>query len=325
MLYFFIAVLLFAAMLLYFRIADKYNIIDKPNQRSSHDYITIRGGGVVFWLAAVLLITNYELRITNYFLLFIIGITLISGVSFWDDISSLPNKIRIVSHFLSISFVFYGLNIYPVLPWYLILSAYIFFVGVLNAYNFMDGINGITGLYSLSILISLQYVNYKIISFTNPDFIFFSILACIVFLFFNCRKRAKCFAGDVGSMGISFWIVTLILQLMLKTGSIAWIVLLSVYGVDSTLTIIHRLILKENIFEAHRKHLYQLLANELKIPQLVVSMIYGLLQGIIAIGFFIFFKYQDIYFVTVIILLSIIYIVVKKKYFYLHLDKQKKI
>jgi UDP-N-acetylmuramyl pentapeptide phosphotransferase/UDP-N-acetylglucosamine-1-phosphate transferase len=258
-------------------------------------------------------------------LLFIIGITLISAVSFWDDVSSLPNKIRIVIHFLSISFVFYGLNIYAVLPWYLILSAYIFFVGVLNAFNFMDGINGITGLYSLSILISLQYVNYKIISFTDSDFILFAILACIVFLFFNCRKRAKCFAGDVGSMGISFWIVTLILQLMLKTGSIAWIVLLSVYGVDTILTVIHRLILKENIFEAHRKHLYQLLANELKIPQLVVSIIYGLLQGLIAIGFFVLFKYQDIYFLTVIILLSIIYIVIKKKYFYLHLEKQKKL
>jgi UDP-N-acetylmuramyl pentapeptide phosphotransferase/UDP-N-acetylglucosamine-1-phosphate transferase len=240
---------------------------------------------------------------------FLIGITLIAVVSFIDDIKSLPNKIRIVIHFLSISFIFYGLNLYAALPWYLILTAYIFFVGVLNAYNFMDGINGITGLYSLSILVSLQYVNYKIIPFTDPDFIFFAILACIVFLFFNYRKRAKCFAGDVGSMAISFWIVTLLLQLMLATRSIAWISLLAVYGVDTILTIIHRLMLKENIFEAHRKHLYQLLANELKIPQLVVSAIYGLLQSIIVVGFFVFYEYQYIYFISVIVLLSIIYIV----------------
>jgi UDP-N-acetylmuramyl pentapeptide phosphotransferase/UDP-N-acetylglucosamine-1-phosphate transferase len=274
-------------MLLYFRIADKYNIIDKPNERSSHDYITIRGGGIVFWAAGVLYVLFYHdlpLQIP-----FLTGITLISAVSFWDDISSLPNKIRIIIHFLSISFVFYGLSLFSILPWYLIPAAYIFFVGILNAYNFMDGINGITGLYSLSILISLQYVNYKIIPFTDPGFIFFAILACIVFLFFNCRKRAKCFAGDVGSMGISFWIVTLLLQLMIKDKSLVWLFFLSVYGVDSICTILHRLYLRQNIFKAHRMHFYQILSNEWRISHLKVSILYAFVQLLVC-GLIIYFR-----------------------------------
>jgi UDP-N-acetylmuramyl pentapeptide phosphotransferase/UDP-N-acetylglucosamine-1-phosphate transferase len=265
-------------MILYFKIADKYNIIDKPNERSSHDYITIRGGGIIFWLAGLIYTL---LPFTLHFSPFFIGLTLICGVSFWDDISSLPNKIRIVIHFLSISFVFYGLNLYAVLPWYLILAAYIFFVGVLNAYNFMDGINGITGLCSLSVLIPLWYVNEEVIPFTDPDFILFAILACIVFLFFNFRKKAKCFAGDIGSMGISFWILTLLVQLSVKSDSVVWMLFLTVYGVDSICTILHRLFCRQNIFKAHRFHFYQILSNERGISQLKVSGFYAFLQIII--------------------------------------------
>jgi UDP-N-acetylmuramyl pentapeptide phosphotransferase/UDP-N-acetylglucosamine-1-phosphate transferase len=202
-------------------------------------------------------------------------------VGFWDDVSSLPNKIRIIIHFLSISLVFYGLDVFTAFPVWLIIIAYILFVGILNAYNFMDGINGMTGLYSLVVLIALQYVNCQLIPFTNPDFINYAGLACLVFLFFNFRKRAKCFAGDIGSLGISFWIVTLLLQLMFATNSILWILFLSVYGVDTVCTILHRLYLKQNIFEAHRLHFYQILSNERGISHLKVTTLYALVQGII--------------------------------------------
>jgi UDP-N-acetylmuramyl pentapeptide phosphotransferase/UDP-N-acetylglucosamine-1-phosphate transferase len=214
-------------------------------------------------------------------MLFFIGLTLICGVSFWDDISSLPNRVRIVAHFLSISLVFYELGLFVLLPWWLIIAAYICFVGILNAYNFMDGINGITGLYSLAVLIALQYVNYQVIAFTDPDFINVACLACLVFLFFNFRKRARCFAGDVGSMGIAFWIVTLLLQLMLASGSVVWIFFLGVYGVDSVATILHRLYLRQNIFEAHRMHFYQILSNERGISHLKVSSLYAFIQLLI--------------------------------------------
>ena len=266
-------------MIFYIKLADKFNIIDKPNERSSHNYITIRGGGIVWWLSAVICSLFY-LPESIYFLT---GITLISAVSFWDDISPLPNRIRIFIHFLAISILFYGLDVFQVLSWWQIIVAYIFVVGILNAYNFMDGINGITGLYSLVILISLQYVNFKIINFTQPDFINYAILASIVFLFFNYRKQAKCFAGDIGSMAVSFWIISLLLQLIIETQSLIWILFLTVYGVDSVCTIIHRLYLRQNIFKAHRMHFYQILTNERKISQLIVSAGYALLQLLICI------------------------------------------
>ncbi len=266
--------LLFVGILIYFRIADTFNIIDKPNQRSSHNYITIRGGGVVYWLAGLLFAVMHWPESAC----FLTGLTLISGVSLWDDISSLPNRVRIVVHFLSISLVFYGLGLFVLLPWWTVVVAYVFFVGVLNAYNFMDGINGITGWYSLAVLVSLQYVNMHRISFTEPDFINYAILASLVFLFFNYRKRARCFAGDVGSMAISFWIVTLLLQLMVQTGSVVWILFLAVYGVDSIYTILHRLYLRQNIFEAHRLHFYQILVNERGWSHLVVSPLYAVVQ-----------------------------------------------
>jgi len=269
---------LFVGILIYFKIADKYNIIDKPNQRSSHNYLTIRGGGIVFWLAGVLY-TLMHLPEKNFF--FLIGLTAISLVSFWDDISSLSNKIRIAVHFLSISLVFYGLGLFAILPWWLVVVSYIFFVGVLNAYNFMDGINGITGLYSLAILLSMYYVNRNFIQFAENDFIVYAALACVVFLFFNYRKRAKCFAGDIGSMAISFWIVTLLLMLILQTQSLIWILFLSVYGVDAVCTILNRLYLKQNIFEAHRLHFYQILSNECGISHLKVSAVYSFIQLLI--------------------------------------------
>jgi len=215
-------------------------------------------------------------------LCFLVGLTLISGIGFWDDISSLPNKIRITIHFLAVSVLFYGLGLFRILPWWQILIAYVFVTGILNAYNFMDGINGLTGLYSLSILFALQYVNRRIIPFTSPDFINFAVAACLVFLFFNFRKRARCFAGDIGSMAVSFWVITLLLQLMLKTQSVIWILFLTVYGVDSIGTILHRLFLRQNIFKAHRMHFYQVLTNERGISHLKVSTGYAGIQLLIS-------------------------------------------
>ncbi|MDR0795487.1 MAG: glycosyltransferase family 4 protein [Tannerella sp.] len=273
----FIAAVLFLAMLFYIKIADRFNIIDCPNERSSHDYITVRGGGVIFWLAG-LGCCLFHLPGSIYFLT---GFTLISIVSFVDDVSSLPNRGRIIAHTLAISLLFLGFGLFQTLPWWMIIIAYILIVGTLNAYNFMDGINGITGLYSLVVLIALQYVNLRVIRFMPPDFINYAIIACIVFLFFNYRKRAKCFAGDVGSMAIAFWIVTLLLQLIIETESLIWVLFLTVYGVDSIFTILHRLYLRQNIFKAHRMHFYQVLTNELGLSHLKVAAGYAIVQFII--------------------------------------------
>jgi UDP-N-acetylmuramyl pentapeptide phosphotransferase/UDP-N-acetylglucosamine-1-phosphate transferase len=270
---------LFALILLYFKVADTYNIIDKPNHRSAHTEITLRGGGVIFWFAALL----YFLQHFEEHNLFFLGITLVSLVSFWDDIQSLPNKIRIVTQFLAISLVLYSLGVFTTVPVWGILITYIMAVGIINAYNFMDGINGITGLYTLAVLSSLLYVNVNVAVFTSFDFIVYPMIASVVFLFFNFRKKAKCFAGDVGSISIAFWIIYLLLQLILKTESLVWLLFLGVYGVETIATIIHRIYLKENVFEAHRWHLYQVLSNGYKIQHRIVAIMYAGLQGLVSV------------------------------------------
>ena len=275
MIYILIIVLLFAAELLYFRIADKYNIIDKPNERSSHTQITLRGGGIIFWIAAVLYTVFNPSAMSAWFL---VGITLIAVVSFWDDVNGLGQKIRLLFHLLAMTCAFYLANVFGVYPWWAIVIGYIVFIGIVNAYNFMDGINGITGLYTLAVLLPMLYVNHYVQPFVNIDFILYPILASLVFLFFNFRKRAKCFAGDIGSLSIAFWVVTLLLLLIIKTHNLIWIGFLIVYGVDAVFTILHRIYLKQDIMEAHRLHFYQILANERKIPHRVVSLVYFAVQ-----------------------------------------------
>jgi UDP-N-acetylmuramyl pentapeptide phosphotransferase/UDP-N-acetylglucosamine-1-phosphate transferase len=273
--YLIVLVLLLAAELFYFRIADRFNIIDKPNERSSHNYITIRGGGVIWWVAALLYLL-FNLSVTAGW--FLAGITLIAGVSFVDDVKGLGQKMRLLFHLLAMSCAFYLAGVFGSYPWWAIVIGYVVFIGIVNAYNFMDGINGITGLYSIAVLASLQYVNLSYGNFVPPDLIWYPMIASLVFLFFNFRKRARCFAGDVGSVAIAFWIVTLLLILIIKTENLIWIGFLMVYGIDTVITILHRIYLKQNIMEAHRLHFYQILANEKKIPHRLVSLIYFTVQ-----------------------------------------------
>ena len=142
----------------------------------------------------------------------------------------------------------------------------------------MDGINGMSGTYSLVVLGSLWYINQNVFLFIESNFIIYPLIASLVFLFFNFRKKAKCFLGDVGSMAIAFWIIALLGLLMMKTGQYKWALFLAVYGVETILTIMERLKLKENIFDAHRRHLYQLFVNDKKIPHIKVSSAYAVIQ-----------------------------------------------
>ena len=274
-----IILILFLLEVLYFKVADLYNIVDKPNHRSAHTEITLRGGGIIFWFAALLYFAQHIEN--NYF--FFAGISLVSLVSFWDDIQSLSNKIRISVHFLAISLIFYDLGVFESVHVIGVLVAYILAIGLINAYNFMDGINGITGLYTLVVMGSLLYVNQKIKVFIDADFIQYAMMASLVFLFFNFRKKAKCFAGDVGSIAIAFWVIYLVLKLILVTNSLVWLLFLAVYGVETVCTILHRLYLKENIFEAHRLHLYQVLSNEYKMQHRWVAAFYGIAQVVISV------------------------------------------
>ncbi len=313
MTYIFIFILLFVVELAYFRIADKYNIIDKPNERSSHAKVTLRGGGVVFYIG----ILTYFVWSKFEYPWFFAGLTLISFVSLADDIKQQSPILRIIVQFVALILVLFQWQILDY-PWFISLIALILCAGILNAYNFMDGINGITGAYSMAVIASLWYINSFIFEFVDTKLIYLALLSLLVFNFFNFRKKAKCFAGDIGAISMAFIVVFLLGMLISKTQDFSYIALLLVYGVDSVLTIIHRIILKENITQPHRKHLYQILANELKKPQLLISMFYALLQFVIFVGLIIFKQYSVTYIVGVSVILTSVYIILKRKYFYLH-------
>lgn len=315
MLYLVVTLLFFAFMRVYFRVAIKFSIIDMPNERSSHNKITIRGGGILFLLAIILSGIMHPA-----YSLVVAGATLIGVISFLDDRIDLSSRIRIIFHLLAVSILFYSLPIFGFIPWWGIIGLYILVIGIINAYNFMDGINGITGLYSLIVLGGLQYVNLMQISFIEPDLIWLPMLSCFVFLFFNFRKKAICFAGDVGSVTIAFWIIMLLLKLILETGNWTYVLFLAVYGVDTILTIVHRLFLRENIFEAHRLHFYQIMANEQKMSHLLVATIYAIIQ-ILIICFILSSKLSPItIFLISTIPLFLIYVVLKPRLMKGHLN-----
>ena len=313
MYYIIVLVLLFLTELFYFKLANKFNFIDKPNERSSHRKVTLRGGGIIFYFGALV----YFLANHWEYPWFIVALTLITFISFVDDIRSTSQSLRLVFHFAAMVLMFYQWDLFS-LSWWWIIVALIICTGIINAYNFMDGINGITGGYSLVILVTLAYINAKIVPFTEPALINTVLCSVLVFCFFNFRKKAKCFAGDVGSVSIAFILLFLIGRLIIKTEDFSWIILLSVYGVDTVLTIIHRLILHENIGLPHRKHMYQLMANELKMSHVMVSFIYMVVQTVVIVGYIMCLNYGYWYLFGTVLLLSLLYICFINKYFELH-------
>jgi len=326
-----IAAILVVAELAYFEIADKYNIIDKPNERSSHTRIVLRGGGVIFtiglWIWSAFFGFQYPWMLA--------GVTLAAGISFIDDIHSLPDSLRLVVQFTSMFLVLYqivdgGEVIADSQWWELIVYgaiALIVCVGGTNIYNFMDGINGITGGYSLAVLIPLAIKNEELRiergeGFVDETMLIVIGLSVLVFCLFNFRTKAKCFAGDVGSIGMALILTFCIGRLMMVTGDVTWIMLILIYSVDGVLTICHRIMLHENLGKAHRKHAYQLMANELKIPHVVVSSIYMVLQLVVSL--IAIYVIPDtlvahwIYFIATAAVMGLAYLLFMKKYYHLH-------
>jgi len=293
--------------LLYFKVADRFNIIDKPNQRSSHTAITLRGGGIVFYFGALVYFITSGFQYPWFFL----GLTMMTLISFLDDVFTLSNKIRLLVHFSSVLLMAYQMNLFE-MPWYYLLITFIISVGVINAYNFMDGINGITACYSLAVGGLLMIVNHER-AFIAQDLLAYTLLGVLVFTFFNFRTKAKCFAGDVGAVAIAYILLFALGTLIISTGNLIYILFLSVYGIDAVWTIVRRLYLKENIFEAHRSHLYQFLGNEAGVNKLLVSFLYAIIQVII--GLFVIeisnltVTVQILFAIILIITFSIFYLV----------------
>lgn len=287
-----VTVILYCLAAAYLKIADKFNIIDKPNQRSSHKIPVVRGGGIIFPIAWLV----YSCWNGYAHPWFTSGLIMLSYISFWDDLRPLSAAQRAIFHAIGVVLLITELSLWNNIPVWGIVGMFIAMIGILNVFNFMDGINGITGMYVLAVLLPLL----PFLSGSDPAGFhdpmrtpfFVMIISMLIFGFFNFRKKARCFAGDVGSISTGYMLIFILMSLMTDTemkiginhGAQTnqfhpeYILMLSVYGIDSVLTILHRLYLGENIFEAHRKHLYQYLANEKGIPHLKVSWGYALTQ-----------------------------------------------
>ena len=328
--YFIIFILLLLAELLYFRIADRFNVIDNPNERSSHSTVVLRGGGIIFLISAWVWSAFFGFQ----YPWFLAGLTLVAGVSFADDLCSLSDIVRLVVQFSAVAMVLYQWGMLHWELWWVVLLSLLVYVGATNVINFMDGINGITGGYSLVVLVSLVLANINLqLSAVDLPLIITTIIAGMVFCIFNFRPKgkAKCFAGDVGSIGIAFIMLFLLGNVIMQTGDITWLIFLLVYGVDGCLTIVHRIALHENIGEAHRKHAYQIMANELKVGHLKVASLYMVVQLVVSLGFI--YVCPDtvlchwLYLIGALAVLVLAYILFMKKYYYLHeayLESQKK-
>ncbi|MBR8706874.1 MraY family glycosyltransferase [Bacteroides pyogenes] len=325
-----IFVILLLLELAYFKIAAKCDIIDKPNERSSHSTIVLRGGGIIFTLSTLiwcgLKVAHGDWELVIEYLPFLCALILIAIVSLVDDIRSLPYSVRLVAQFLAMNLMFYNLDMMHLELWWIVILALIVCVGATNVINFMDGVNGITAGYSLAVLIPLAVFNGSESSngFVDQSFLITAILGVLVFCLFNFRPKgkAKCFAGDVGSIGIAFIMLFAIGKLVMQTQDITWVVFLVVYLVDGVLTICHRIMLRENLGKAHRKHAYQLMANELKIGHVKVSSFYALLQLVVSLAFIYLCPntktYHWMFLIGIFVVLSVAYILLKKKYYPLH-------
>lgn len=323
---------LLALEMIYFKVADTFNIIDKPNERSSHSTLVLRGGGIVFSLSmivwAISMLVQGDTAVVVDYLPFLCGLLLIAGVSFIDDIHSLPDSLRMVVQIGSILLMFLPMELYTFdQNWWLVsiivLVALFFCVGATNIINFMDGINGITAGYGLVMLLPILLLNQKI-GFIEQSYLIVAIIGLLVFSLFNFRPKgkAKCFAGDVGSIGIAFIILFALGKLMLATQDVTWIVFFLVYGIDGSMTIFHRIMLHENLGQAHRKHAYQLMANELKMSHVVVSLLYMAMQLVVSLGFIYLCPNTVlahwIYLVGAAAVLAVAYVLFKMKYYHLH-------
>ena len=271
----------------YLRMADKLNIIDKPNQRSSHTSITVRGGGVIFPVSLLL----YSVIHGFPYLFFIAGLTLIAVISFADDLKHQSRKLRLAVHFAAVSLLLFQVNEMS-LPYWLLPILFVLSIGVINAYNFMDGINGITSGYAIIMLLTLISLHQEV-SFIDVQYLYALLTGALVFAYMNFRKKALCFAGDVGSVSMAFSLIFPVMLLIFTTGNPLFILLFGVYGVDTVLTIVYRLMKRENIFEAHRQHLFQYLANEAQWLHVAVSALYMSIQLLLNAGIYFVWKNGD--------------------------------
>lgn len=273
------------------------HLLDAPNERSSHSVPTPRGGGVGILAAFILAGLTLNIRTT-----FLFAAIFISAISFYEDYLRISVKFRLLAQlFAVLVFLFpmlpalsahYALSTFGFSPFifFLILPLIvIFLIGTANFYNFMDGINGIAG---LSGVIAFGMLGIYTLYRPSPDTFQMALsllaiciaLACLGYLPFN-MPRAKVFMGDVGSILLGFVFAALVLTLAQNYQEmVCFAALLFPFYADELTTMAVRLQDHEALTQSHRRHLYQILSNELGIAHWKVTLTYGTVQLAVGTG-----------------------------------------
>ena len=292
-------------------IGRKYRLGPAVSPRSMHRQFTPTGGGIVWVVAALIgIVILWNWAQTGTWIFFF-GIIFLAIISYIDDIHPLPPVPRLISQIIVMTLTFKQLFYPQAIDIYLIV---IFCgVGIINAINFLDGICGMLALYGIVITGSLIYA---LSLHSTPSTEYFLPLLIIVligqaiFAVFNLRDTV--FAGDLGSITLGYILVSATITLILATRDGSYIVFFSVCIFDTGLTTLHRLFSGYSILQPHRTNIYQLLTIQYKLPQVVVSIIYALLQMLINALFFLIPPTQHwTYFLLIATLLTITYFFVR--------------
>ena len=245
MYYIIATVAIIALELLYFFVAKKFHIVDRPNERSSHHKVVLLGAGIIFYLALLFYSLTNGIPYPN----FLIGLSALAIISYIDDLRQLPSWLRLFAQLFAVLFSFW-FDINALEIWQIMLLV-IVFAGILNIYNFMDGINGMLAAYSLVVVGTFGYLDLFETPFIEPEFIATVVIAILVFGFFNFRTKARCFSGDVGSISMGLIILFLLVRYVKAIPSeginVSTLCFIIVFLADGGLTIAKRFLSGRNI------------------------------------------------------------------------------
>ena len=328
MIYILAFILLLALMNLYFFVGRKQGIVAHVNERSSHTKPIITGAGIIFVFSYLIYFMYAIWHGLSVPWVVSIAALIIAVVSFMDDIKEIWFFFRLCFQLIAIVMLMWQLKIdfgisftgLYMVDWIAISFLLILFVGAINLYNFIDGINGLIAGLSLSFFVFIILIDTYVVDFVdNIELVYFLLLPTIIFLYYNFRKSPVCFCGDVGSIFLGMMVVYLLSSLIIMTENFTYILLFSVVIIEAGYTVIQRLLMGENIFRPHRIHMFQLLCNQYKKSHLQVSIVYIAIQSFL--GLFVFLMnlfdapivWQYSIGATIFALLSLIYILYKRK------------
>ena len=255
----------------FLRQALSLQLLDLPNSRSSHVIATPRGGGAAIVLStlAALLVLGWANRLDwSSVRSLCVGGTLVALIGFVDDRGHVARRWRLIGHFVAASWAVSTLGGAPPLAamgfvldsgWLGFAIAALYLVWMLNLTNFMDGIDGIAGVEAVTVCLSAVFLSAIAAPGSHlwiPPLVLASATAG--FLVWNWSP-AKIFLGDVGSGFLGLTLATLSLQAAWVVHRLfwSWLVLLGVFVVDATVTLLRRMAHGERFYEAHRSHAYQ--------------------------------------------------------------------